>query len=802
MKKTFSLFLFVLGLTLPGMLSAQSSAYPQLFEEGVLHLMVHSGHEKDFPEWEDASQREQVTAPIYEDLFSLAQAYGMYRLEQAFRTRSEALDRTFRLHFTSPNLSQLASELEKLPYVALVERIPTPYPLYLPNDYDSTNQYYLQITQAPRAWDITQGDPDVVIAVVDAAIMTNHIDLAPNMWVNPGEIPGNGVDDDGNGYIDDIHGSDPADNDGDPNPPNPAPAIGSFTHGTQVAGSAAAATDNGLGIAGMAFNCRIMGVKIKSSFNVTNNLLDGAAAFQGVDYAINNGADVINMSFVFGSPNVVWESLVNAGYNQGVVLVGGAGNSGQNEDFFPAAYPNVISVAATNGSDRRSGFSTYHSTVDLVAPGSGIRTTSHSTQLSPRYGNVDGTSFSSPIVAGVAALMVSANRCISPGEVDSILKATAVNIDALNPGFNGLLGAGRVDAAAAVASAVSLVGLPPAATYSQSGLTTCDGTLNFTYLGNGSRACLDSIHWTFNNQTSNAFNPTFQVDSSGTYRVRLWVQNGVGVDSSAQDLTIQVGTTPLVEAGGDANGQLTTCFGQQVQLFGTTSIPLQNASFRWNPGQGLSNPNIRNPILTAVTGQTYSLTVTDPIGCQGTDELKVVLVPGGPQVYAGLDQSILSGDSVQLNASGTGNSLSYRWSPGSSLSDSTIANPIAKPGVTTRYSVEVSDVNNCIATDEVQVNVAGVGIEEELAKGIEILSPAPQPARNLLSFRARFSRPGMLRLTAYDLQGRQISEMFAGKVAAGDFQWQWLRPGRLGAGLYLVKWEFEGMRKLQKVRWQ
>ena len=287
------------------------------------------------------------------------------------------------------------------------------------------------------AWDVSTGT-GVVIAVIDTGIEATHPDLVGNLWTNPGEIAGNGVDDDGNGYVDDVHGYDFVDDDGEPND--------NEGHGTHVAGSAAARGDDGYGVPGVAFDARVMALKF----------LDGnrggysSMGAEAIHYAVNNGADVINASWGgFGQSTAIRNAIAYA-RSQGVIFVAAAGNAGNDNDgygFYPAGYDldNVISVAASDRSDRLADFSNYgSSSVDLAAPGVQIV----STWIGSDWTYLDGTSMASPYVAGVVALMKSARPGASVVELRSALLESA---EPLASGGTRVASGGRLDAAGALA---------------------------------------------------------------------------------------------------------------------------------------------------------------------------------------------------------------------------------------------------------------------------------------------------------------------------------------------------------------
>jgi len=269
---------------------------------------------------------------------------------------------------------------------------------------------------ATLAWDVATGG-DTIIGVVDTGIDYNHLDLRNNMWRNPGE-PVNGVDDDQNGYVDDVYGIDVKGDDSDP--------IDDSSHGTHVAGVAAAEGNNAIGVTGVSWKARLMALK----FLDDNGDGDTAGAARAIDYAAQAGARVINASW--GGPAfsfALFKAIRNAG-NRGVVVVAAAGNSGANSDVapeYPASYDlaNVISVAATDPLDDLVDFSNYGArSVDLAAPGDEIYSTV------PRFANpttlsyFSGTSMAAPFVAGAAALYLSHTPAATVQQVRDALLAS------------------------------------------------------------------------------------------------------------------------------------------------------------------------------------------------------------------------------------------------------------------------------------------------------------------------------------------------------------------------------------------
>jgi subtilisin family serine protease len=306
-----------------------------------------------------------------------------------------------------------------------------------PNDpYYAAQASYLNRLEMPAAWDLATGRSDVVIAILDTGVTMSHPDLASGIWTNPLEIPNNGIDDDGNGFIDDVHGWNFAGN-------NNAVAD-DYGHGTHVAGIAAARINNGVGIAGMAGGATIMPVKV--FFPPPNVLGTYQDLIRAIIYATDNGARVINMSLGATSYSRGEEAAVDYAWNHGTVVVAAAGNTGRNTYHYPAAHLNTIAVAATDANDMRAGFSTYGDFVDVAAPGVSIL----STLMNGGYGGMSGTSMASPHVAGLAGLLFSLNPQLTNGQVRELIEK---NVDDLGAtGWDPYYGSGRINARKALAA--------------------------------------------------------------------------------------------------------------------------------------------------------------------------------------------------------------------------------------------------------------------------------------------------------------------------------------------------------------
>jgi subtilisin family serine protease len=313
---------------------------------------------------------------------------------------------------------------------------------------------------APEAWNVTTGSRDVVIGIVDTGIDISHPDLAANIWRNPGEIAGNGIDDDGNGFVDDVSGWDFVSGDNDPQDGN--------GHGTHVAGTIGAVGNNGRGIAGVNWEVSLLPLKFLSDSGSGST----AAAIAAINYATglrNAGVNIVatNNSWGGGGFSTGLRDAIRRHGEAGITFVAAAGNEAANNDrtgSYPANYdlPNVISVAALDRSDRLASFSNYGATsVDIGAPGVAI----YSTTPNNRYASYNGTSMAAPHVAGVVGLLAAANPAATVAEIRSAIFDSAVPISSL---AGRSVTGGRLNAAGAL-ERISPVAGPRVVSVSPSG---------------------------------------------------------------------------------------------------------------------------------------------------------------------------------------------------------------------------------------------------------------------------------------------------------------------------------------------
>ncbi len=484
---------------------------------------------------------------------------SLYRIEEIKflypRHKDSKLSRTIQLEFQDANnVLAFAKKIQALNYVEYAERKELHHSCLTPNDQYFTNsfnsgQWGLFQINAEQAWNISTGDANVIVAVTDNAINTNHPDLVNKC----------------------IAGWDAVDNDNDPNPCGGNDGF----HGSHVSGIVGAESNNNIGVASIGYDVSIMPVKIG---NCSSGALTGG--YEGIIWAADNGAHVINMSWGGSGYSNYGQNVCNYAWNQGSILIAAAGNDNVSSVFYPAGYNNVVSVASSTSGDSKSSFSNYGTWIDVTAPGSSIL----STNQGSGYQVTQGTSMASPMVAGLVGLIKSHAVSASNTDIVNCLLNTATNIDGANPNYIGQLGSGRIDAYQAMLCAsnyafsldasISNISVPEGnicgSTFTPSfdlrnlGSTTLTSvTITYQVSGNGTQ----TYNWTgslSSGQTTTVTLPAETLtDGNYTFTVTSSNSNGSPDQNPANDS--QVNNFTIISSGEQVTLNLSTdCFGDEI----------------------------------------------------------------------------------------------------------------------------------------------------------------------------------------------------------------------------------------------
>ncbi|HKY08080.1 MAG TPA: Ig-like domain-containing protein [Candidatus Binatia bacterium] len=339
-------------------------------------------------------------------------------------------------------LEAIEAKLRKNPKIAYVEKNYIATAEAAPNDPGYSSQWHLSQIAAPGAWDLNAGSSSVVIAVLDSGVDTKHPDLIANL------LPGrNFIYNTTNVYDNGSNGG----------------------HGTAASGAAAAAGNNATGVSGVSWRSKIMPLVV-----VQNNYASYSHIAAAIMYAADNGAKVISMSLAGTSNSTTLQNAVNYAWNKGLVLVASAGNNANSTPTFPGSYSNVIAVTATDQSDKPASFTSFGNWVSVAAPGKSIYTTN----LGGGYGYWQGTSFSTPLVAGLAGLVFSANPNLTNAQVVNLIESNADDLG--TAGFDQYYGHGRINAYRTLQATYASVTPPTVSITSPANGATVSGTVNVT----------------------------------------------------------------------------------------------------------------------------------------------------------------------------------------------------------------------------------------------------------------------------------------------------------------------------------
>jgi len=618
-----------------------------------------------------------------------------------------------------------------------------------PDDPQFTNQWALAKISAPAAWHLTTGSTEVVVAVIDTGVNYNHEDLRDNMWRNPGEIPGNGVDDDGNGFIDDVFGIDTA-NDSQGNDADPFDRGASgYYHGSAVAGIIGAVGNNRLGLAGVNWSVRIMALRaIRSSDLIT--VADELEAFEYILEMKSRGVNVrvVNMSYGKMPYSLAERDGIAALGTAGILVCAAAGNDGEDNDstpFYPAGHPltNIIAVAGTDPSDRLAtfpniGLSNFgRNTVDLAAPGVAIATT-FGPATNSYLPDFAGTSAATPHVAGAVALLAAANPIATPAQIKAALLASVDLVPALT---NKMVSHGRLNLLRAMDHPFIASGPPVIARQPESLAVVISNTATLSALPLGGRP--REFQWLLNGEPvpGATNNPLIisnaQFTHAGNYA--LVVSNPAGVVTSAVAV---LNIVPL---------KITTQPASQMVRPGTTvtfSIAANGPSplsyqWRFNSSaiSGATNATLRLTNVQLTNDGVYSVSVANRFGVVESNPARLTVLINPALTLSPVSQAVVRGGSVTFSAAFAGNPSPFgvQWRRGTvTLASNTVSGPLDFFALTNAQPADAGTwrvvVNNLASASGVQTTFTlsvladsdGDGLPDnwELAHGLATNNPA------------------------------------------------------------------------------
>lgn len=617
-------------------LTGFSQTYQSDYIDGQIYLKFKDDVQVNIPVNPDKSvdlDNALFLAPLRQqfDITGMSRPYDL--------NNDPKLLKTFKLFFNEfDKIENIKAALANNPDLEYVENVPMYYIEYTPNDslynreYMSNNwNWHLDVINAEMAWDLNMGSAEINVAIVDNAVWIDHPDLTNKIILS--------------------HDVTTAGNQNS-NPPGTG-NFADWSHGTHCAGLVGAESDNLIGVASIGYHVSLIGVKASSS---NPNQINGG--FSGINWAANNGADVISCSWGGGGFSTSEQNVINTVYGMGIVVVAAAGNNGVNTPHYPSAYNHVISVASTNETDIKSDFSNYGATIDVCAPGGysatgtyGLLSTTYEFTTTYGYYNIyAGTSMACPMTAGLCGLILSVNPELTPDELESILEASCEDIDAVpgNETWAGQLGAGRIDAYAAI----STTPFTPTAAFNTSVPYITPGTV-IQFFDN-STGVPDSWSWEFTGGSphlSSQQNPTVMFATEGVYTIYLGVENDFGSDVETKTNYITVTDTPLPWVLFSAS--LTNACNSDVLVF-TDETLYEPASWSWSfepatvsfvdgTAANSQNPHVR---FDAPGMYTVTLTATNAYGSNFKTTGDMITIEGIPVNYS---EDFESGQSSDFN---------------------------------------------------------------------------------------------------------------------------------------------------------
>lgn len=495
-----------------------AQTYHKDYKDGQLYLRVEIGALKPVM----SQNPRKIDIATLDFLSALKEKYGIDEVMRPFAQADDDALLPYILRVQFSNVSKTADfmrDLEALPQIKYCEKVPLMKTDLTPNEGIPT---HLAQINAANAWNLYSGFSNVRVAIVDNAVMWNHVDLVQNTFTNTAEIAGNGIDDDNNGYIDDRNGWDCSNWDN-----NSIPTNNNMSHGTHCAGIAAATTSNGIGVASIGWGIRMIPVKTEFDNGSTTSISNG---YDGIIYAAKINARIISCSWGGAGFATTEQAIVNYAWNRGCIVIASAGNANSTTQNYPGAYANVYCVAACDPSDVKSTFSNYGTWVDITAPGNAINSTVPYTGTLAAYQPLSGTSMATPMVAGLAGLMLSLSPNMTRTNVLNCISSTAVNIYTLtgNATFSATaqLGAGRIEAFLAMQCASTFSAMPPVANFFATPKITCPNTP--VQFSDSSLYQPTSWSWVFQGgtpATSTSSAPVVSYTAAGTYSVAMTCSN-------------------------------------------------------------------------------------------------------------------------------------------------------------------------------------------------------------------------------------------------------------------------------------
>ncbi len=513
------------------------TSFSQTYDENYLDGRIFFKFKNDY--FVKLPHQREVDLNNLPDIQKVLSNFSITKVERPnWNFKDKNLVRTFRVIFSDySQTEEIIKKLEELPSVEYAEKEPLYRISYTPNDpyyADNINgagnygwRWFYDLVNAEGGWQVssdqigTIGSSNVKIAIVDNAIYTTHEDL--DVYLQ----------------------RDVADSDNDATPPTNSYE---WSHGTHCSGLATASTNNSTGIASLGADAQLIAVKCTRNSSSAGYV---EYSYDGVSWAINNGADVISMSFGGTSSSTTFQNLMNSAHNDGIVLIAAAGNDGVTTVNYPGGYDHVICVGSVDSDDSRSSFSNYNGSstwVDIASPGGSNATTNvgllsttacdasydnsseGAQDITPygptgQYHNMSGTSMATPFAAGLCGLMLAVDPTLTPDQIESCLISSGVTINqSIGP---------RIDAQAAMNCVVSNMSNPPVSNFTANVTTvSVGGTVDFTDL---SAPAATSWSWTFNGGTpssSTTQNPSVTYNTVGDYDVTLTASNSYGTGNT------------------------------------------------------------------------------------------------------------------------------------------------------------------------------------------------------------------------------------------------------------------------------